>query len=165
MDCVRLLEVLKECTEEALKDLLLPVRVQAAGEEASERKPDVFLMRLPDSKTPTKKAPYVLHQLVTQSNKQSAGEKFPDCKAAVRTVVCIYSDDEEEGSLMLLNVMERLRIRLMRDPILGKQFELDLQNGSLEYLIYPDNTAPYYMGEMATNWVLPPVKREVPETW
>lgn len=165
MECVRLLEMLKSCSKETLKDLLLPVRVQSADEKASERPPDVFLMRLPDSKSPTKKAPYIIHQLVTQSTTQKAGEKFPSCRATVRSIVCVYSEDEQEGGLMLLNVFERLRTRLLRDPILGGQFELNIDDGALEYLIYPDNTAPYYMGEMASDWDLPYVKREVPEVW
>jgi len=27
--------------------------------------------------------------------------------------------------------------------------------------VYPDDTAPFYMGEMVTEWIMPPVEREV----
>ena len=33
------------------------------------------------------------------------------------------------------------------------------------YLIYPDDYAPYYFGEMMTNWTIPEIKREVEEIW
>lgn len=67
---------------------------------------------------------------------------------------------------MLLNLMERLRISLLRDPLIhdGGQFQLDLQTG-LETMVYPDDTAPYFIGEMASTWIMPRIKREVPEVW
>ena len=61
--------------------------------------------------------------------------------------------------------MERFRIPLLRNPwIANGQFELDLQDG-VESMIYPDDTAPYFVGEMMTTWRMPPVKREVPQIW
>ena len=71
-----------------------------------------------------------------------------------------YNDDEQEGGLMLLNLMERLRIRLLREVVIGRRFQLDLESG-LETFIYPDDTAPYYAGEMTTTWRVPGVEREV----
>jgi hypothetical protein len=35
----------------------------------------------------------------------------------------------------------------------------------LEYIVYPDNAEPYYMGEMMTVWEIPSVEREVMELW
>ena len=60
----------------------------------------------------------------------------------------------------LLNLMERLRIALLKQCVIGNQYELNLQEG-VETMIYPDDTAPYFMGEMVTTWNLPPVQREV----
>lgn len=37
---------------------------------------------------------------------------------------------------------------------------LDLEAG-LETIVYPDDTAPYFVGEMISTWMLPPVEREV----
>lgn len=78
----------------------------------------------------------------------------------VRSIFAVYNDDEQEGGLMLLNLMERLRIRLLREVVIGRRFQLDLEAG-LETFIYPDDTAPYYAGEMTTTWRVPGVEREV----
>ncbi len=163
-DAVALLNALKEYTKEAEKDLLLPVRIQKKGEEQTFRPPDVYLMRLPDSQNAAKKAPYILHQFVTSRDQQERGEDL-ESSALIRSIFCAYCDDEQEGSLHLLNMMSRFRIPLLKDPWINKgQFELNLQEG-MESLIYPDDTAPYFFGEMMTNWRMPPVKREVPQIW
>lgn len=164
-DTTGLMQALKVYTEEAVKDLLLPVRVQKVGETESFRPPDVYKMRLPDSKSATKKAPYILHQLLTTRNQQERGEDL-ESSALVRSIFCVYCDDEQEGGLHLLNVMERFRIPLLKRPLIGigGQFELNLQEG-IESLVYPDDTAPYFAGEIITTWRIPPVKREVPEIW
>lgn len=49
---------------------------------------------------------------------------------------------------------------LLRQVVIGEQFTLDLEAG-LEVLVYPDDTAPYFVGEMISTWILPPVEREV----
>ena len=79
--------------------------------------------------------------------------------AVVRSIFCVYCNDEQEGALHLLNLMERLRIRLLQDVVIGGQFELDLEAG-IEVLIYPENTAPYFAGEMSTTWKMPSVERK-----
>lgn len=164
MTKVQLLEAFKAFTQEATKDLIFPVRVQRVDEEATFRSPDVYLMRLPDGKSATKYAPYVLHQLVTGADKQQEGE-YPEGIATVRSIMCVYSDDEQEGGMMLLNLSERLRIQLLKQIVIGNQFELDLTQGGLEFLAYPDDTAPYFIGEMMSVWKMPPIKREVPQIW
>ena len=79
----------------------------------------------------------------------------------MRSIFCVFCSDEQEGTLYLINAMERLRIALLKNPLIGNnQFECDLKEG-LEDLVYPDDTYPYYMGEMITTWKLPPIKREV----
>lgn len=39
----------------------------------------------------------------------------------VRSIFAVYNDDEQEGGLMLLNLMERLRIRLLREVVIGRR--------------------------------------------
>ena len=165
MTKVVLLKQLKEFTEERVKDLLLPVAQQKEDEEPPKDRPaEVYRTRLPDSRAAKKKAPYILHQAVTGKDVQKPGDRTPDSSAVVRTVFCVYCKDEEEGGLYLLNVMERLRIALLEQVVIGKQFRLDLKEG-LESLAYPDDasssTAPYYLGEMVSQWKLPPVGRKV----
>ena len=50
---------------------------------------------------------------------------------------------------------------MLEEGIVGKQFILDREAG-LESLVYPDNTAPYYAGEMISVWKLPIIERKVP---
>lgn len=57
-------------------------------------------MRLPDSGSAKKKAPYIIHQVVTTNDLQPQGERI-HATAKLRTVFCVYSPNEEEGSLML----------------------------------------------------------------
>ena len=83
----------------------------------------------------------------------------------MRSAFCVYNENEEEGGLMLLNLMERLRIALLRKVVIGRQFKLDLEAG-LDTLVYDTAgrpTHPYYLGEMISVWKLPhTIEREVP---
>jgi hypothetical protein len=123
-------------------------------------------MRLPDSKSAKKKAPYVLIQVVKTEDIQKPGEE-PSALAYVRIILCVYSDDESEGALMLLNLAERIRISFLKNPLMGEngEFSLDVNDNPLEFLAYPDDTAPYYPGEFFGVWHIPSVEREVPEVW
>ena len=171
MNKVDLLEQLKAFTMNATGDLLLPVRQQEKDiTEPLPRAADVFLMRLPDFQSATKKAPYILHQVITGADVQDEGEDAPDASAVIRSIFCVYCKDEQEGGLHLLNLMERLRIALLETPIIGKRYELNLQSG-IESMIYPDGvagtdrTAPYYLGEMLSTWELPKIQRKDCDPW
>ena len=86
------------------------------------------------------------------------GEQKSLC--AIRTVFCVYSDDEQEGAMHLLNLMERMRIAMLKSRILDNRFLLDMETG-VEMLIWPEDTAPYYAGEMSHTWEVPTIKKEV----
>lgn len=159
MTRIILLERLRDFTREATADLIMPTKITSEGEIQKFRSADVYLMCLPDGNSAKKKAPYVIHQLVTGTDRQTQGQTVA-AKANVRSIFCIYNDDEQEGGLMLLNLMERLRVALLRQVVIGGQFTLDLEAG-LEVLVYPDDTAPFFVGEMASTWKLPAVEREV----
>ena len=156
------LDALCEFTRECVGDLLLPERVQGEFENPKMRPAEVFKMRLPDSRAAKKKAPYIIHQILTSSDAQTAGRESV-ATVTVRSIFCVYCGDEEQGALMLLELMERLRISLLRCRVLQKRYQLDLREGPLECLIYPDDTAPYFAGEMSTVWRVPAVEREVAE--
>lgn len=159
MNRIMLLEELKAVTEAAVKDLIMPVKIQSADEQQQYRAAEVYLMRLPDGSAAKKKAPYIIHQAITSKDIQPPGEREYGV-AVVRSIFAVYSDDEQEGGLMLLNLMERLRISLLRQVVIGNRYQLDLSAG-LETVIYPDDTAPYYAGEMSSSWRIPGVEREV----
>lgn len=159
MTRITLLERLRDFTKAATAELMMPVRMQKGDTEQQYRPAAVYLMRLPDGTSATKKAPYVLHQLITGKDQQSQGQNI-EASAQVRSICCVYNDDEQEGGLMLLNLVERLRVALLKQVVIGGQFTLDLEAG-LEVLIYPDDTAPYFVGEMISTWKLPAIEREV----
>lgn len=159
---------LKEYTEEAVEDLRLPVRMQKGDEsQPDDRAPIVYLMRLPnkDATSATRFAPYILHQLITARDIIQDGQRAPSSSCVVRTVFCVYDPDETTGPMALLELMEKFRINLLTKPVIKSQFMLNLKEG-VDYIIYPEigdppmATAPYYVGEMVTQWHLPQVQRE-----
>jgi hypothetical protein len=164
MTRIALLEQLREETRTAVKDLLFPVKPPKEGPVApSPRVPAVHLMRLPDSTSAESKAPYVLHQLITGKDMQRDGDD-PESVAVVRSICVVYAEQEEDGALNLLNLMERLRIHLLKKVVIGKRFMLDLTEG-LETLVYPEDTAPFFRGEMISVWKGGTIEREVSQKW
>lgn len=163
MTSVILLDALKERSEAATAELLMPVKPTKEEPEQVLRAPAVYRARLPDEKASNKYAPYILHTIVNTSYRQEPGN-LPEGLVNARTLFCVYSPDEQEGGLLLLNCMERIRVDLMQNPILAKQFKLDYEGG-IEQLVYPDDTAPFFLGEMMSVWKMPMVRREERSVW
>lgn len=159
MTRTELLEQLKLFTEEATKDLLMPTKPQKDGEKEDLRAAAVYKMRLDVEGAAKKKVPYIIHRIITSNDKQTPGE-YPESTATVQSTFCVYNKNSQEGGLMLLGLMERFRIELLKKQVIGGQFQIDLSSG-LEYLVVPEDTAPYFSGEMVTTWNLPVIKREV----
>lgn len=159
MTRTQLIEDLKAFVENSLKDFILPTKLKKGDLEQKFRSPVVFKQRVPDSSSATDKAPCVLLQLTDGSDVQNSGDKLAST-AHVRIVFMIYCNDEQEGAMSLLEVMERLRIDLLKTVFLNNQYVLDTTAG-VETHVYNDDTAPFYIGEMSTTWQMPPVKREV----
>lgn len=168
---VGLLHALKAFTEKATGDMPLKVKRQSRDEREPKPRPAaVFLTRLPDMMSFEKKAPFILHQVVTgldalgNVNKGTGMQIRRELKSScvIRSVFCVYNPNEEEGGLELLNLMEEMRTNLLQFPILNEVFELDLDEG-ISQMVYPETgergTAPYYLGEMVTVWKLPTIKR------
>lgn len=162
MTPVILLECLKEFVQEKTRNIKLQSRVRGNNpEEQKEKNAEIFLMRLPNKEARQNRVPYILLQLLAGKDDQQ--ERNPaESTAQVRVVVCTYSDDESTGSMDVLNVILRLRSELEKTGIIGERFVLQFP---LEYLIYPDDTAPYFFGEMMLNFSIPTIKREVEEIW
>lgn len=151
-----LLEQFKQFTEDTLKDLILPIKTPPT-QEAKYRAPEVFLMNLPDKKAQEDKAPYVVLQLLNGNDAQAEGEE-EESVCNIRVVVCAYSDDLSEGPMHVLNMLTRLRIALLEQRVIANRYAMRLP---MEYLVYPDNPAPFFFGEMMTEWELPTIKRRV----
>ena len=94
-----LLKRLRAFTEEVTADLIMPTRLQKGDTEQIFRPAKVYLMRLPDGTSATKKAPYVLHQVITGMDQQPQGQRVTS-SAKVRSICCVYNDDEQEGGLI-----------------------------------------------------------------
>ena len=156
-----LLKQLKEFSEKALEGFLLPVRQQKEDTEPPKpRPPDVYMMRLTKSESAQKVAPYIIHRIITGRDAQAPGEHETDASAMVRSIFCVYNEDEQEGGLALLGLMERFRIDLLEKVVIGKRFQIDLEAG-LDTIIYPDDTGSYCIGEMISTWIMPGVSRQI----
>lgn len=163
-----LLTELKKFIEENTKDIILSVRPvknrKPHGEEAeqaetaiTERAAEVHIMRLPDKDAETQRIPYILLQFLTGKDEQKPTEQ-PESECNVRIVVATYSEDGGAGAADLLDVLTRIRVALLKAGEVGNQF---LLKKPLEYVVYPDDTSPYYLGEMLTIWEMPIIQREV----
>lgn len=155
----RLIEDLKIFCDNAVKWLKLPTAVSKGDTKQVFRPPDTYKMRLPDGKSYDKFAPYIIVQFSNSNHVQPQGEE-PKNKAIIRFIFCVWCDDEQEGAMMLLNVMETVRLELLRKVNVGEYFKLDVYE-PLESIPYTDNTAPFFAGEMVGTFDLPPIKREV----
>ena len=170
MTKITLLEQLKEFSEIHTGDLLLHVQPQEEDvEPPADRPATVYTPCLPELRSYTRKAPFTTHEIVTSKDaavQHPGGGKFMQSTAVVRTCFCVYGPDEQKGKLALLTLMERTRIALLEEVVIGGQFKLDLDAG-VETLVYPGNpnqtaVSPFYLGEMITTWHLPIVERKVP---
>lgn len=161
MTPIMLIEQLEKFVKEKTADIKLQVRVRPGGKENKTRSANVYKMNLPTKDDQTQKVPYVLLQILNGKDDKVTGEpEQSDC--AVRIVVVTYSEDAGQGAYDVLNVILRIRSELEKAGIIGQQFVLKMP---LEYIVYPDNTPPYFIGEMMTNWSIPTVQRELGDLW
>jgi hypothetical protein len=158
MDTVQFLEAIAADSKEAIKTLAMPYKPDK-GEPVGNRTPSVWKMRLKKSSAAQKIAPYIIHQVITTDDHQEQGREDVS-SLCLRSIFCTYNEDEEEGSLALLNLITRVKTHWLKNRIVDGRFELDMAQG-IQSLIYPDETNDFYSGEMVTYWKLPPVQREV----
>ena len=156
-----MLEVFKDFIQTAVKDLILPVRQKPDEKTDGARAAKVYKMRVPSSRDAERQVPYIIIQIAEADDVQPSGQEIAS-SADVRLVYAVYCKDEEEGSMHLLNLMERVRIALLKTIIIGGIYEIDLTKG-MNTMPYPDDTAPYYIGSMDFTVKLPAIEREVAE--
>lgn len=157
MTPLQLLDALEAFVKQETKDILLPVRVDRKSGENKERAAEVYKMRLPNKTAQTERVPYLLLQYIKSTDTQEQGQE-PESECTVRIVAATYSEDESEGAMCVLNLLTRIRVALLKDGVVGGQFVL---KSPLEMIVYPDSTAPYYLGEMMTTWTMPIIESEV----
>lgn len=161
MTPIFLLDELEKFISAVTNDIKLQVRVRGGQSDEKERAANVYKMRLPNKEDQIQKVPYILLQFLTGKDDKKDSEP-EDSECTVRIVVATYSENGEVGAYDVLNVILRIRTELEKIGIIGGYFALQKP---LEYIVYPDSTEPYYLGEMITNWSIPTIKREVEATW
>lgn len=156
MTSVVLLEQLKAFTEKIMADMILPVAMQQGDTEQAYRAPEVYLMRLPDSRAAKKKAPYIIHRVIPLETEQQPGSEERTV-VSVRSIFCCYNPDEQECKVGAVGADGKPRY----------QFTLDISpDHKLESIPYDEESKPYYAGEMITYWKLPTVQQtEDIELW
>lgn len=154
MTTLQLLEELEKFVKVSTEDIILPVRGQP---DLKERAPEIWKMRLPTKQAEIQAVPYIILQLINGKDDQAEGEgESSSCN--IRMIVGCYSENNSEGNLQVLRVIDRLRIELLKSRVIGRRFVL---LPPLEFIVYPDNTAPYFFGELYTTWSMPTITREV----
>ena len=154
-----LLDELKAFTEDAIAHLLLPVRPTKETPAPADRAADVYMMRLKKSSAAKEAVPYIIHQVITTDDGQNEGQS-DTAEVCIRSIFCVYCDDEQQGGLYLLNLMTRFKVALLRQVVIDGRFRLNKEK-RVQSLIYPDDTAPFYSGETVCYFELPAIKREV----
>ena len=149
--------------KKATKDMLMPVALQKEDVKAGKTVEDmtaanIYPQRLPNNYDLTKITPYILARVIHVEDVQSEGED-PKSIAVIRLTFTVYNQDEPEGELMLLNLIERVRQALEKTVVIGNLYTLDLSS-KLTFDVYDGIKYPYYAGEMITTWQLPPIERE-----
>lgn len=84
----------------------------------------------------------------------------PHSQVGVRFAVGVYCDDMGEGKLNVLNIIERIRHRLLKREAIGGHF---LLMDRIDWAIDPATNGQYFFGEMLASFELPPVQPDFPD--
>ena len=152
-------ETIAEYLKEITGNFRFPTAVQDGDETLTLKAPEVFRMRLPDSKSPKKVAPYIIVRLTTGIDKQVPGNRT-ESTCVLRLIFAVYSPDEQEGAMMLLELIDTVKAAILRDVVIGGRFKIDKDAG-IEYIIYEEDTAPFYAGEMMLTVEYAAIERSV----
>ncbi|GHV06346.1 hypothetical protein FACS1894217_04850 [Clostridia bacterium] len=161
MTVTNLIDALKVTVETALDDLILEKRGSQTSRNA--REPDstcgvnAYKLRAPTEEAETEEVPYIIIQPLNGNDTQEAGQ-YPQADAKIRFVIATYSADNSTGALSVLTIIDRLRLAFERRGVIAEQYQL---MPPLEWVIYPEDTAPYFLGEISTVWTIPAVQQEV----
>ena len=147
----------------ATKNLRLPVHPTKENKKPEDRAPEVYKMRLPDKKSYQDKAPYLFNRIVLIEDHQHPGERG-ECKCTVCTSFCVYCDDEMQGALHLLNLMEDVRQEILRTQVISNMYQIDMDEG-MQFAIYDNQPVPFFIGEAVSVWKIPTIEREVSTKW
>lgn len=155
-----LLDAIQEFLEDKLKNVQLLVKPNEDDDEApTVRGVRIFHQRMPNPEDTSPYIPYILLQMLNGEDKRlEDGQE--ESKTAVRFVVTLYDPDPEEGAKALSNLISTMRYEMEQAGVVGGRYEL---MRPVQYQFYVENTLPYHLAEMMTEWRIPNVERVVPE--
>lgn len=83
-----------------------------------------------------------------------------DKESTVVQIKLLFSTQSEDdsGLIDLLNLMERVRILLLRQRILDHQFRID---PNWKWKFYEDQPVSEWLAELVTTWAMPQIRQEV----
>lgn len=146
----RLIDALAIVIDETLKGLKLPKSTNDWDEPQKDGEIQVFKHRMA-SASDKEKAPYVLLQILNGADEHSREDDKEFSVVTVRGIVVTFNRDSVEGALSLVEVIERIRFRLESNRTIGGRYTLQLP---FEWLIYPEDTAPYHIGELSMTFTI-----------
>lgn len=152
----KLLDDLQEFIQEVLKDYRLYVKQEGWDGQPPTRDMEVWQMTAPDPDEERERIPYIVLQLLNGADKRNERGQM-ESKANVRLIIVIYNPDKLEGRLQIVRIIQKIRYEIWRAGVIGRMFQII----NLEYLIYPDDMQSYHMGELSTEWTIPPVERDL----
>lgn len=163
MTPIMLIDELTKFIEEKTKDMILPAKTERGSDKPKERRPEVYKMRPPETDDETNKIPYVVVQYLksTLAEDNNAMLGYTE-KCQIRIIAATYSQNQSEGNIAVLNLLTRIKQEVTKCGMISKQFILKMP---VETIIYPDNTEPYYFGEIMTNWEIPVTESEGMNEW
>lgn len=153
-----LLDALKAFVEKKLENYLLPVKQEGWEKQPLHRPAEVSEMVMPDPDEDHERIPYIELQILNGKDERNQNGQMKST-VSVRIIITLFNRDKFEGRMQIVHMVQRLRKELIQAGVIGGCFELQWP---LEYLIYPDDTEWYHMGEMATIWSIPSIERDVP---
>lgn len=153
-----LLDALAEWTEETLKDMMLPLNNEYETTE-TERPIKAYKQAMPDAGEAEERVPYVLLQCMNGSDGLKNGRLV--AKIYVRWVIAVYNTSPAEGNLSLMNIIGRIRDRLLSEGTIGRRYRLASdEDDTFSWEINTAPTWPYYVANIYTLFDAPPVERK-----
>ncbi|MEK4882643.1 MULTISPECIES: hypothetical protein [Paenibacillus] len=116
--------------------------------------PAVHLGALP-SKTAENRDDPVFPLIIVRPMEGDSDDK--ESRAQVKLLFGTQSDDDS-GFVDVLNLMERVRILLMRQRVIDKKFRIE-SNWKWQFL--EDQPEPQWICQAVTTWTLPQIRQEV----
>lgn len=133
----------------AIKDFL---KKELADDAATI--PAVHLGALPSKNAENRNDP-VFPLIIVRPMEGDGDDK--ESRAQVKLLFGTQSEDDS-GFIDVLNLMERVRILLMKQRIIDKKFRIE-SNWKWQFL--EDQPEPQWICQAVTTWTLPPIRQEV----